>query len=221
MKTKLTAGNWLAYVIMAVPIAYLAIIYPSLPTTIPTHFGLHGPDKWGSKTEAWLPVLIMTGSSLFAYLLFKNVGLIDPKKNTSQPGSMIDRIGMVTVVFLSALQLLIIYAMQGNEVVIEKITLPLTSLFFAFLGNAMMHVKPNYFVGIRVPWTLENEDNWRKTHRLAGKLWFATGLLLCLITFLLPFEYAIVVFMTGAITITIIPIGYSYSYFRKQQKNQP
>jgi uncharacterized membrane protein len=220
MKTKLTVGGWLIYLIMALPAIYLGLIYSSLPNTVPTHFGLHGPDKWGHKSEAWVPILIMTGSCLFTYFLLKNLRFIDPKKTANLSGSMIDRIATLVVVFLSVMQLMIIYATQGHDFVVEKLILPFSSLFFAFLGNAMMNVKPNYFVGIRVPWTLQNEDNWRKTHRLAGKLWFGAGILLVLLTFLLPFEYAVFVFLAGVVVITIIPIGYSYNYFRKQQKNQ-
>jgi uncharacterized membrane protein len=220
MNTTSSAGKWLAFIILALPLIYLAIIYPELPATVPTHFGLHGPDKWGDKSEAWIPILIMTGSALFTYFLLKNLRWLDPKKNKNQPGSMIDRIAILIVVFFSAIQLLIIYATQGHEFAIEKLMLPLCSIFFALLGNLMMHVKPNYFVGIRVPWTLENEDNWRKTHRLAGKLWFTTGALLCILTLVLPFVYAMVIFLAGIGLIVVIPIGYSYLYFRKHQKDQ-
>lgn len=221
MKTKFTAGNWLIYLIMALPAIYLGIVYSSLPDTIPTHFGLHGPDKWGHKSEAWAPILIMTGSALFTYFLLKNLSRIDPKKTANLSGSMVDRIATLLVVFFSTIQLMIIHATQGHDMVVEKLILPFTSLFFAFLGNAMMSVKPNYFVGIRVPWTLENEDNWRSTHRLAGKLWFGAGIVLAVVTFLLPFEYAVFVFLGGVLVITVIPIGYSYRYFRNHQKDQP
>jgi uncharacterized membrane protein len=220
MNKKFNAGNWLAYLIMAMPAVYLAIIYGSLPNTIPTHFGLHGADAWGNRSEAWVPVLIMTGVSLFVYLLLRNLPLIDPKKSTGESGSMIDKMGLLIVVFLAVLDIIIVYAMQGKPIAVEKLTLPAVSLFFAMMGNLMMHIKPNYFVGIRVPWTLENEENWRKTHRLAGRLWFGMGIPLAVITFLLPFEYAFVVFMIGVGILAIIPIGYSYNYFRKQQKNQ-
>lgn len=54
---------------------------------------------------------------------------------------------------------------------------PLIGLLFVFLGNVMYSLKPNYFAGIRVPWTLDSDDNWKATHRVAGIVWFAGGLL--------------------------------------------
>lgn len=220
MNKKFTPGHWLAYMIMAVPAVYLANIYAGLPETIPTHFGLHGADKWSEKAQAWVFILIMTGTSLFTYLLIKNLSIIDPKKNANEPGSLTDKIAMLVVVFLTVLQIIIILAMEQKPIAAEKLSLPVTSLFFVAMGNMMMHIKPNYFVGIRVPWTLESEDNWRKTHRFAGKLWFAVGIPLTIITLLIPMETAMVIFLAGVGVIAIIPIAYSYLYFRKQQKNQ-
>jgi uncharacterized membrane protein len=64
--------------------------------------------------------------------------------------------------------------------------------FFAVLGNYMHSIKPNYFVGFRTPWTLESEDNWRKTHQLVSKVWVPGGLLIISGTsFLLPFKAGI------------------------------
>ena len=83
----------------------------------------------------------------------------------------------------------------------------------------MINMKPNYFVGIRVPWTLENEDNWRKTHRLGGKLWFAGGLIAAVFTIILPYQYAVAAFMVIIGIMVIIPIGYSYLYFKKHQQD--
>jgi uncharacterized membrane protein len=65
--------------------------------------------------------------------------------------------------------------------------LPLMGLLFSVLGNYMHSIKPNYFVGFRTPWTLENEDNWRKTHQLMARIWVPGGLLITIGTLLLPF----------------------------------
>ena len=54
-------------------------------------------------------------------------------------------------------------------------------LLLCLIGNYMHTIKPNYFAGLRLPWTLNNEDNWRKTHLLAGKLWFVGGLVIAIL----------------------------------------
>ena len=63
------------------------------------------------------------------------------------------------------------------------ITLGLGFLF-AVMGNLMPKIRQNYFIGIKTPWALEDEDNWRRTHRMAGRLWFAAGLLMMLLSVL-------------------------------------
>jgi uncharacterized membrane protein len=95
----------------------------------------------------------------------------------------------------------------------------LVGLLFAFIGNIMLNIKPNYFAGIRTPWTLESEDNWCATHRLAGKLWFAGGILITILTLLIPSKAGFVVFMCCVGVLVLIPAIYSYLYFKKSRFN--
>jgi uncharacterized membrane protein len=77
----------------------------------------------------------------------------------------------------------------------------------------MYNIKPNYFAGLRLPWTLNNEENWRLTHRLAGKLWFTTGILLLILAFLLPASWLVFVFMGMVFVTVIVPVLYSYRMY--------
>jgi len=92
-------------------------------------------------------------------------------------------------------------------------------LLFALLGNNMYNLQPNYFAGLRLPWTLENEDNWKKTHHLAGRLWFFGGIFFAGMALLLNIEwlsYASIVILS---VLVLIPVFYSYNLYRKQTKN--
>ncbi|NCT74478.1 MAG: SdpI family protein [Chitinophagaceae bacterium] len=91
--------------------------------------------------------------------------------------------------------------------------------FWCILGNYMFNLKPNYFAGMRLPWTLHDEENWKETHRLAGKLWFAGGILILLLAFLLPSRVVLIVFISITMIITFIPMAYSYMLYRQKQKN--
>jgi uncharacterized membrane protein len=91
-------------------------------------------------------------------------------------------------------------------------------LFWAVIGNYMNNIKPNYFAGFRLPWTLESEDNWRHTHHLASKLWFAGGLLIAFVCIFTSATVAIITLFTIASIVTVIPIVYSYWYYKN--KNQ-
>ena len=137
----------------------------------------------------------------------------------SNAENIIVMIAIIVITFFSLLQLIIINASLGNDILIQKGMLPLLSLFFCLLGNAMINIKPNYFIGIRTPWTLESEANWKATHRLGGKLWFWGGIVLTPLTFIIPFKIAVFIFLFIILVVTIIPIIFSYLFFKKQTNN--
>lgn len=208
--------------LMAAPLIYLAIVWKSLPEKVAMHFNIKGEaDRLGSRNELITTIIIMTVVNMIVYLLLTNIWRIDPKKNAAENRNRIATIGFATVVLLSAVMCMIIYsASRGNISFSAGLIFSGVGLFFAILGNYLPNMKPNYFAGFRLPWTLENEENWRKTHQLAGKLWFAGGLLLAAICLFLPSTIAIIVFFTIMVTITLIPCVYSYQLFRKQKNNQ-
>ena len=125
----------------------------------------------------------------------------------------------VISVFISAMSCFIIYssAKGGFELGIRYVFAGV-GLLFCFIGNYMHNIKPNYFAGFRVPWTLNNAENWRKTHLLAGKIWFAGGLGLSLLCLLLPDTISFIVFFTVTIILVIIPAVYSYRLYKKNKE---
>lgn len=212
---KNTYLDWCLYAVMAIPLVYLGFIYPSLPASIPIHFNFHGPDAYAEKSQSWVFTGLISCINFGVYQFLRHLPSIDPKRTASQSENLIRKIAVTIVVFLSILQLILITAMRGNLLSIEKLLIPVLGIFFSLLGNLMLNVKPNYFVGIRVPWTLENEDNWRKTHRLAGKLWFTGGLLIALLGIVLPYASAFISLITICVVITLVPVIFSYLYFKK------
>ena len=220
MNKRFSLIDFLLLVIMCIPALYLGSVYSQLPATIPVHFGLQGADGYGEKSQSWLFIMIITGISFGLTIFLKYLPAIDPKKTAAISGNLIAKISAVMVIFFAALQVIIINAMNGNLFSMEKFLIPLMSVFFSLLGNLFLNIKPNYFIGIRLPWTLENEDNWRKTHRLAGKLWFSGGLLCAIISLFVPYQIAFIIFLVIVGLLTIIPIAYSFLLFKDFQKKQ-
>lgn len=197
--------------IAMIPFVYLFYIWKKLPVSVPMHWGINGEvDRWGDKTELLLPISILTGITYFAFLVIPK---IDPKQRLQEMGNKLNKFRLILAVFMSALATYILYAVQ-HEKEHPSLILPLVGLLFVFMGNYMKTIKPNYFIGIRTPWTLENEVVWKKTHHLAGNLWFMGGVLLTL-TFLLKGEQQFYTFMVITAIITLIPMGYSYVEFKK------
>jgi uncharacterized membrane protein len=201
------------------PVIYLAVIWKSLPQTVAVHFNIDGkPDRYGSKNELWGVSVLLLAVSIGTYLLITNIHRIDPKRYQKEMQDKYDKIAVTVIVFLSAIHFFVIYASAvGGINFAPGLIFSAVSILFAVIGNYMYTIKPNYFVGIRVPWTLSSNDNWRKTHQFAARLWFIAGIIMAILTLLLPATPAMILFYTGTALITIIPIVYSYKLFTKEK----
>jgi uncharacterized membrane protein len=214
---KITLLDGAAFIVWLLPIAYLISVYPSLPESLPMHFGLNGkPDRYGNQNEFLRMEVILIGLNVGLYLLLKYLPMIDPKSSAKYSESVFQKIAFAVALFLSCLNISIIFSVTHDEFNMTKIVFPLVGMLIMFLGNMMYNIKPNYFVGIRTPWTLEDEDNWKATHRLAGKLWFVGGSVITLAS-LLPNEIGTVIFVSGVVVLALVPVIYSYVYFKKHQ----
>jgi uncharacterized membrane protein len=95
---------------------------------------------------------------------------------------------------------------------------PIIALVMIIFGNYLPKCKQNFFIGLRLPWTLANEENWNVTHRLAGKLWVGGGALIAVFVFL-P-DIIFLFFMIGVVLVaSVVPSVYSYVYYKKQLNN--
>lgn len=206
-------------ILALLPMAYLASIWNVLPETVPTHFNASGEaDGWGSKTILiWLPLALTIGT----YLLMQLIPKLDPKQKLDQMGNKYYLIKFFMVVFMALLSIVIIRAAKtgsigggGNWIYL------IVGAMFTVLGNYFQSIKPNYFIGIRTPWTLESETVWKKTHRLAGKIWVPAGILICLLSLILSKEIFLPIFLAITTIIALIPLVHSYLEFRKEQASQ-
>lgn len=93
----------------------------------------------------------------------------------------------------------------------------LVGIMFIIMGNYMGKIRPNWFMGIRTPWTLSSDEVWNKTHRLGGKLFVLAGALLILVAFL-PGSVTLVTLIIGVAAVVIIPTVYSFILFKREKK---
>ncbi len=218
MNKKSYLQNLTIILTAAIPVLYLAFTWSTIPAIIPTHYNIRfEPDKTGSKNFLWAAAGAMFAVSLFVYFLLKNIYRIDPKRYGQEKTATFTRIAIGCVVFITALSLLLIIASTKNIHLLDYLLIPIMGLLFCFMGNYMHNIKPNYFAGFRLPWTLESESNWKKTHHLAGKLWFWGGLLIVIIGILIPMKIAIFIMFALLMVMAIIPIVFSYKLFKKDK----
>lgn len=216
MNTNQSKHLWIAIVLSLLPIIYLAAIYTSLPAIVPTHFDMEGkPNDYSERSTLILLTLIFSVLSFGSFLLITNLPKIDPKKTAGQSPELFQKLGISISALLCFINFAITYAAKNNGENITWVLFPALGIFFAFLGKYMREIKPNYFAGFRTPWALENDDNWRETHQLAGNIWMGGGIAIAILTLALPINFRFIAFIITIVVMTIIPFIFSYLYFKK------
>ncbi|PIB34700.1 hypothetical protein BFP72_04395 [Reichenbachiella sp. 5M10] len=201
--------------ITLLPILYLGVIYETLPEQVPVHWNIQGEvDRYGSRLE----LFIIASIGLFTYLTFAIMPLIDPKKKIQQMGGKFNQLRNLLTLLMTILTGVILYSIQHPSLsTVDLIFVVIGAIFFVF-GNYFQTVKANYFIGIRTPWTLENETVWKNTHRLGGKIWFAGGLVIICTSLLFNAPFNMYAFIGITLLITLIPVVYSYVDFKRITK---
>jgi len=212
---KNTPNLLVALIMLAIPFGYAAYVYPSLPSTIPTHFNIKGEaDGFGGKDTIFLGPGIMSVVGLFTFFLLSNLKNFDPKRFKSEDDGMFKKFALFMVIFMSIMGLIITYSATGAKINITKLLLPFLGVVFSIMGWYMPKLHQNYFAGFKLPWTLENVDNWNETHKLAGKVWLYGGIVQAIGTLVLPSVPAFIVFIASIAIMVIIPSVFSYRMFK-------
>jgi len=207
---------FIALLMLSMPLFYAMYVYDALPETIPIHFNFEGkPDGFGSKDSIYLAPIILGAVGFFVFALIFNIQLIDPKRYQESNSAIFKKLAFMLVFFMSSLSFIIVYSSLHPGNFFIKYLFSLMGLLFAFMGYIMPSIKPNYFVGMRLPWTLENADNWTATHKMAGKWWMVGGVLQALIGFVFPAKFAFISFMVIMGLMVAVPAGFSYQFFKK------
>jgi uncharacterized membrane protein len=169
----------------------------------------------GKEVLFFLGPGILSGVGLFTFFLLSNIKNIDPKKFKAEDEGMFKKLALFLVAFMSLLGLLITFASTAPKLNITNLLLPLLGISFAIMGWYMPKIHQNYFAGIKLPWTLENVDNWNATHKLAGKVWIYGGIIQAIGTLILPSVAAFIVFIGSTFFMVIIPTVFSYRMFKR------
>ena len=215
MKNSTKNLGW-ALLLIAAPLAYAAYVYPSLPDTIPTHFNISGEaDAYGGKDSIFLGPGIMAVVGIFVFILLSNIKSFDPKRYKADDDNLYKKFALFTVAFLSMISFIIVFSASNHSITIGKLLLPALGIAFAGFGWYMPKIHQNYFAGFKLPWTLENEDNWNETHKLAGKIWIYGGAAQAIAAILLPNVAGFITFFGITFIMVIIPTVFSYRMFKR------
>ncbi len=205
--------------LIMLPYVYLATIWSELPSKVPIHFNLEGQaNNWSSKTT----LLFLPGAlGISIYILMLIIPALDPKKKIQQMGDKFYSLRFMLTLFISLLATYLLYISKVGSEKNPNMLVALIGALFAMMGNYFQTLRPNYFIGIRTPWTLESEHVWKKTHQLGGRVWLAGGILIVALSFIITTNFALAfTFVVLFSTMVIIPVVFSYSEFQRE-KNTP
>ncbi|MFZ1220865.1 MAG: SdpI family protein [Chthoniobacterales bacterium] len=214
MRNKL---NWLEAVLLIAPLVALLMVWNNLPARVPIHWNLRGEiDGWGSKASLLLIPLTNIGIIVLLHIL----PWFDPKlgRTAGGQGRMQSGLGIIRLAlagFFGVFFWMLIAAALGHPVA-GRIVPSATLLLLAIIGNYSANLRPNYFVGIRTPWTLESPETWRATHRLGGRLMFFSSVLLLVLQFFISESTLIILIVALVIFLAAWALWYSWRHYHTQ-----
>ncbi|MBT8220033.1 MAG: SdpI family protein, partial [Bacteroidia bacterium] len=168
-----------------------------------------------SKSELLLVVILLPA---FIYALFMLIPLIDPKKKINLMGAKYESFKNILIGFMSFLLILILYSAKNESFSNPNWIFIAIGILFIVLGNFFKTIRPNYFMGIKTPWTLENETVWKDTHVLGGKIWFIGGIVITLASMVLNSKVNVIVFLIITGILILVPVIFSYLRFQEIDK---
>jgi len=191
------------------------LVWNRLPDQIPVHWDAQMQvDGYGTKAVAvfLIPLFMALLNVFVCYALSRGL-----KGKPQSERAM--KITLWAVPVLSVfLNTMVLVNALGTKINVGKIIGIGVCLMFLILGNYMPKYKQNAVMGIRIPWTMKSEENWNRTHRLAGYVWMITSFLMILALLLLPDDYFGTIFTIGIVVMVMVPIVYSYVIYRKAKK---
>lgn len=194
------------------PIPVGLLLWNRFPETMAIHFGITGQaDGYASPAYAVfvLPVIMLA----VQWLCILATSFDKGNKNRNQK---MQSIVLWAIPLIGNLSICGIYALAlGWEFSPVAWTMIPMGLLFAVIGNYLPKTRMNYTMGIKVRWAYTSEENWNATHRFAGKIWVIGGIGIALCG-LLPHLWAVTIMLVGILILVILPILYSWRYYKKE-----
>ena len=201
----------LSVVVCLLPIVLGIVLWNRLPEQIAIHFNAAGnPDNYAPKalTVFGLPVFFAAINAFGIFSMTK-----DPKAER-QSQTMRKMACWLCPILSNIIMPITLFIALGENIPIGMIVIALVGVIITVIGNYLPKCKRNYTIGIKLPWTLNDEDNWNHTHRFSGFVWTIVGILLVINAFVQISYLNITLF----VILIFLPFIYSYVYYRKQQQ---
>jgi len=211
MGSKDGSGMKIAYILVVANLLLSLVTYPMLPDRIIMHWGPGGvPDGYGSKLSG---TLLMQVVQFFMLGIFLAIPRIDPQKRVTASSGYFSNLINLMLAYFMFFNVLFITQNLGYNFNMTAVVMPAVGVLMFFLGDILGKAEPNWFVGLRTPWTLSNDDVWYSTHKKAGVLFKICGAI-SVAGVLFP-VYSVWL-LVGSITLTALYlVAFSYKEFQR------
>jgi uncharacterized membrane protein len=204
--------EWPLWILLAAMFLAAAVAWPTAPDRIPIHWDIHGDvNGYGGRFEGLLLIPVI---ALGIYLLFLILPKLDPlHRNYAQFAGAFTLFRFSILLFLAVIEGIIHLWMRGRTVPIPVLLPIMVGALFLVLGVVLGKLQPNWFMGIRTPWTLMSRRSWTKTHEAARWIFWIAGVTLIVGGFLASAKILIgtIVFLAVGILTLVV---YSYLLWR-------
>ncbi len=199
-------------VVMIIASTVLAVlVYPKLPEQFPIHWNAAGDiDGYSSRLVGAFMMPLIALSVLVVFKILPRISPVGFKLDESR--SVLDIIQTILVALFCTIGVAMILVSIGYKLDMVKVIVIGSGLMLMATGNVLGKVRKNFFVGIRTPWTLADDEVWARTHRFAGRSFFAGGLLICTIALINPHPVIIVIAAAAA---ALAPVFFSFFVYRQ------
>lgn len=216
---SLVRREWPHWVILGALFGASAVVWNRVPAQMPTHWNIRGEvDGYGGRLEG---LLLLPMIALGLYVMLLVLPRLDPgRANYASFAGPYTVIRVAMLALMLGIHTLVLATALGYAVNAGRWIPVGVGALFVVLGNVMGKVRPNYFVGIRTPWTLASARSWEKTHRLGGRLFVVAGIALALASILGRPEALVAVGVFGAASLVWL-FYYSFAVWRDDTERVP
>ncbi len=197
--------------LVALTAAVSVLAYPEMPAEMATHWNAAGDVDGTMPRSVALALFPVLNAGLFA--LFLALPRLDPRTDYEQFRAAYDAAALVTLALLAYVNGVVVLANAGYEFELLQALAPAIGAVYAVAGYVTERAEQNWFVGVRTPWTLEDEDVWNRTNHAAGQLFKVAGVVAALGVFV-P-EYALALVLGPVVAIAVASLGYSYRLYHR------
>jgi uncharacterized membrane protein len=188
-----------------------ALAYPEMPAEMATHWNASGDVDNTMPRALGLVLFPVLNAGLLA--LFVALPRVDPRTDYESFRPAYDALALTTLGLFAYLNVVVVLANLGYAFELLQALAPAIGAVYVVAGTVTRHAEQNWFVGVRTPWTLEDEAVWEQTNRVVGRLFQVGGVVAALGVFV-P-AYALAFILAPALVVAVVSFGYSYYLYRQ------